>query len=170
MIKDIGDMIMIIGEKILRDLYPNLDEEQYQPNSIDLKLEKLEGFVNAFDEIGMMNGEKHLPRMFDYLPLEEHDGKIVYGISPHTACLATIEGVMKIPDNVMQLYYLRSSLMRMGISMMSCVGDSGFNGHLKFLLINNTDNLVLIEKGERIATAVSYLVADSGTYKGDYNE
>ena len=53
---------------------------------------------------------------------------------------------------------------------MSCVGDSGLNGHLKFLLINNTDNLVLIEKGERIATAVSYLVADSGTYKGDYNE
>ena len=31
---------MIIGEKILRDMYPNLDEKQYQPNSIDLKLEK----------------------------------------------------------------------------------------------------------------------------------
>lgn len=31
---------MILGEKVLREMYPDLDDNQYQPNSLDLRLDK----------------------------------------------------------------------------------------------------------------------------------
>ena len=41
---------MITGERVLRQIYPNLDEEQYQPIGIDLTLDKVSEL--EYDENG----------------------------------------------------------------------------------------------------------------------
>ena len=38
---------MILGEKALRELYPGLDDNQYQPAGIDLKLGNVKFFYNT---------------------------------------------------------------------------------------------------------------------------
>lgn len=155
---------MILGEKILRKMFKGLDEEQYQPDSIDLKLEKVEGFEPTLN-VGLYNGEKHLPKMRELLKVNNK-----YILQPHNAYIVTIANKMKIPENIAQLYFSRSSLMRMGLITISCLGDSCFDGYLKFLMFNASDNPIGLDKGERIATCVNFEVDAGGIYCGDYNE
>lgn len=155
---------MILGEKILRKMFKGLDEEQYQPDSIDLKLEKVEEFEPTLN-VGLYNGKKHLPKMRELLMVNNK-----YILQPHNAYMVTISNKMKIPEDIAQLYFSRSSLMRMGLITICCVGDSNFNSYLKFLMFNASDNQIGLGKGERIATAVNFEVKESGIYDGDYNE
>ena len=61
-------------------------------------------------------------------------------------------------------------MLRAGIDVRTAFGDSGFNGHLSFLLINHTDELFVIEKGARFAQLVDInVVAPLNEYDGDYN-
>lgn len=154
---------MVIGEKKLREMY-TVDEESYQPNSIDLRVADVEYFCQT-DNVGMYGGEKHFPTM-KKLPLINN----CFKLSPHSSYIVTIKNPMKIPSDVCQLYFSRSSLMRMGLICTTCVGDSGFNGHLKFLFFNSSRNEIRIELDERIATAVSFECEDATQYDGDFNE
>lgn len=166
---------MILGESELRKLYPGLDEEQYQPAGIDLKLGNVKILNNTKDVYGIVGGEKQLPEQKE---IEENAVKVGatklevgFMLEPHHSYIATVKSKIKIPLNIVQLYLPRSSLLRAGVDVRTAVGDPGFNGYLSFLMINHNDKPFFIKKGERFVQMVCMrLDGDTNGYDGDYNE
>lgn len=166
---------MITGEKTLRQLYPDLEEDQYQPIGIDLTLDKVSTLIYE-DGInyGLFKHKKILPKQELVKTVNvQVDGKIteVYLIWPKIPYIVTTKEKIKISKYAGQFYFPRSSLLRAGVSLQTALGDAGFEGHLSFLLINHTDNFFYIEKGTRFAQLVDMSANNvEREYDGDYNE
>lgn len=166
---------MMLGESELRKLYSGLDEEQYQPAGIDLKLGDVRIFVKDKEVYGIASGAKQLPKQES---IEESAVKIGttklevgFMVEPHIPYIVVVKNKVKIPNDVVQFYYPRSSLLRAGIDIRTAVGDPGFDGHLSFLMINHSDTPFFIQKEERFAQMVCAKVnGDTDGYDGDYNE
>lgn len=166
---------MILGEKALRELYPDLDENQYQPAGIDLKLGDVKIFNGNEEVYAIVDGTKQLPNQQS---IEESAVKIGstklevgFMIEPHVPYIAVVKNKIKIPLDIIQLYFPRSSLLRAGVDVRTAVGDPGFDGHLSFLLINHSDTPFFIKKNERFVQMVCMKVDGVvDGYNGDYNE
>lgn len=166
---------MINGEKNLRRVYLDLDEEQYQPAGIDLTLDKVSEFkYNKGMTYGLLKNAKVLPDVVDMdTKTMQVSGMLVdvFVLQPHTTYLATTTEFIDIDEKSGQFYLPRSSLLRSSIDVCTAFGDPGFHGHLSFLLINHTDELFVIEKGARFAQLIDINVIATGeSYDGDYNE
>ena len=166
---------MITGEKNLRQLYPNLDEKQYQPAGIDLTLDKVALLKHTEGTMyGLLKNAKVLPQQEELKISKVQVGgmlKDVFCLQPKTSYIATTIEKIKISKCAGQFYLPRSSLLRAGIDVRTAFGDPGFDGHLSFLLINHTDELFVIEKGARFAQLVDISANNvDKEYDGDYNE
>ena len=166
---------MIIGKAQLKQLYPNLNEDQYQPAGIDLTLGTILILEhNDGTEYGLLKDAKVLPQQSALeLSTMQVGGmlKKCYVIQPNTPYVAVTKEKIKISKNAGQLYLPRSSLLRAGIDVRTAFGDPGFHGHLSFLIINHTNKPFLLEEGVRFAQLVD-IAADNvdSEYDGDYNE
>lgn len=166
---------MITGEKTLRQIYPTLEDNQYQPAGIDLTIDKLARLEHDDGMIyGLLKNAKVLPKQVELKLSNIQVGgmlKSVFVLDPHTSYIATTKEKIKISKNAGQFYFPRSSLLRAGIDVRTAFGDPGFHGHLSFLIINHTDDLFVIEKGARFVQLVD-ITADNvdEEYSGDYNE
>lgn len=166
---------MILKKAELKKIYPNLDEEQYQPAGIDLKLGNVKIFNNNKQVYGIVSETKQLP---DQIDMEENAVKIGatkletgFMLEPHKPYIAVVKDKVKIPLDIVQLYLPRSSLLRSGVDVRTAVGDPGFHGHLSFLIINHNDVPFFIQKNERFAQMVCIKIdGDTDKYDGDYNE
>lgn len=166
---------MIIGREQLKQMYPKLLDEQYQPAGIDLTLEKVSLLKHNQGTIyGLLKDVKVLPEQEELITSNVQVGgmlKTVFCLEPHTSYIATTKEKIKISESSGQFYLPRSSLLRAGIDVRTAFGDPGFNGHLSFLLINHTDEIFVIEKGVRFAQLVNINTSDvDDGYDGDYNE
>ena len=166
---------MINGEKILRERYQNLDEKQYQPAGIDLKLGKIETFdVGTNKFFGIIDGLKVVPDKSELvMNALSVNGEIksVYSLRPGVPYLATVENQIKIDKESAQFYKPRSTLLRSGVYVMTALGDPGYNGHLSFLMMNFLPTDFVITKGERFAQLVDIRVDGAvNEYDGDYQE
>lgn len=166
---------MINGESFLRNYYPNLKEDQYQPAGIDLTLDKVSELKHNDGTIyGLLKNAKVLPAQ------EELESKSimvsgmiadVFTLKPQCSYIATTKEKIKIDEQSGQLYLPRSSLLRAGIDVRTAFGDPGFEGHLSFLIINHTNKEFVLEKGVRFAQLVDMgTTGVQGRYDGDYNE
>lgn len=166
---------MINGERILRQIYPNLNENQYQPAGIDLTLDEVYAFKHDDGTIyGLLKDAKVLPKQIKCQTSNIQVGgmlKTVFRLKPHTAYIGQTTEKIKISKYAGQFYLPRSSLLRAGVDVRTAFGDPGFHGHLSFLLINHTDDLFVIEKGARFAQLVDISANNiDQEYDGDYNE
>ena len=165
---------MINGEKFLRKQYPDLDEQQYQPAGIDLKLGKIETFDIDKKYYGIIDGVKIIPNRKELkMNALSVDGKMknVYSLQPNVPYIATVQNQVSINENSLQFYTPRSSILRCGSNVMTAIGDPGFNGHLSFLVMNYLPVDFVITKGERFAQLVDIRVDGiMNKYDGDYNE
>lgn len=164
---------MINGEKILRERYQNLDDKQYQPAGIDLKLGKIETFdmgTNKF--FGIIDGLKVVPDKSELvMNALSVNGEIknVYSLRPGVPYIATVQNKIKIDKDSAQFYFPRSTLLRCGTYVMTALGDPEFNNKLSFLVMNYLPVDFVITKGERFAQLVDIRV--DGVihgYDGDY--
>ena len=166
---------MITGEKTLRQIYPNLDEDQYQPAGIDLTLGNVYKLVHDDGTIyGVLKNAKVLPKQSKVQTKNIQVAgmlKEVFCLEPHTSYIAQTNEKIKISKYAGQFYLPRSSLLRAGVDVRTAFGDPGFDGHLSFLLINHTDELFVLEKDVRFVQLVD-MTADNvdKEYDGDYNE
>lgn len=165
-----------MGFEDIKSLYPNLDRDDYQPNSLDLRLDKICEIPLTLDEgvVGIFGSTKVIPRPKE-IEKQELDGEVGYVLAPKTSYIAFVKGnkedsKMEIPRNIAQFYLPRSTLLRCGVSLDTALGDSGFVGQLQFLITNNSLNPFFISANERIATCVSFEVKNGTLYDGDYNE
>lgn len=166
---------MIYNKKALMNEYPGLDEDQYQPAGIDLKLGNIKAFKNNESVYGIANGAKQLPEQVDVKESAVKMGptklEVGFMLEPHKPYIAVVQNKVKIPLDMLQLYFPRSSLLRAGVDVRTAVGDSGFNGTLSFLIINHNDTPFFIKKGERFAQMVCFgLNGETDGYDGTYNE
>lgn len=166
---------MITGEKTLRQIYPNLEEEQYQPIGIDLTLNKVaELKYEDGKNYGLFKNKKVLPKQSEMKTVNvQFNGRIaeVFLIRPNIPYIVTTGEKIKISKYAGQFYLPRSSLLRAGLSLQTALGDAGFEGHLSFLLINHTNEFFYIEKGVRFAQLVDISANNvEHEYDGDYNE
>ena len=166
---------MITGHKTLKELYPRLDEKQYQPAGIDLTLNKVAELKhNDGTMYGLLKDAKVLPQQEELKTSNIQVGgmfKSVFCLHPNVPYIGTTTEKIKISKNAGQFYLPRSSLLRAGIDVRTAFGDPGFYGHLSFLLINHTDELFVIEKGARFAQLVDMSANNvESEYDGDYSE
>lgn len=166
---------MITGEKALRQIYPNLKEEQYQPAGIDLTLDKLYSFKHNEGTIyGLLKYAKVLPEQIKCQTRSIQVGgmlKNVFILKPHQSYVGVTTEKIKISKYAGQFYLPRSSLLRAGIDVRTAFGDPGFEGHLSFLIINHTDEIFALEKNVRFAQLVDMSANNvDNEYDGDYNE
>lgn len=165
---------MITGEKILRQIYTDLDEKQYQPAGIDLTLDKVMELRTNNHIYGLCKDVKQLPQ-HNSLPTNNvmigGTMRTGFTLEPHVPYIGVTNEKIKIQHSAGQFYFPRSTLLRSGVDVRTAFGDPGFNGHLSFLLINHTDAPYFLEQGVRFAQLIDMKVAMSGEgYDGDYQE
>ncbi|MBN6350258.1 hypothetical protein ABN057_07100 [Providencia alcalifaciens] len=91
-------------------------------------------------------------------------------LHPKTQYLVKTIEVFNLPANICCNFYPRSTLFRSGIIFQSSILSTGYNGSMIFNLSNMSENVMLVEKGARFATAVFMAVnGDVNQYKGQWN-
>ena len=166
---------MIIGREQLKQMYPRLLEEQYQPAGIDLTVGDIKTlYYTPGIMYGLLKNAKVLPEQKD---LEEKKMQVAgmlktgYVLEPHVCYIVTTAEKIKIDKHSGQFYLPRSSLLRGGVTVDTAFGDPGFNGHLSFLIRNNNPTMFFLEKGVRFAQLINISAFDvDKEYDGDYNE
>ena len=173
---------MINGEEKLREMYPDLEEDQYQPAGIDLTLGELKKIVEpkrnqfgrATEYYGLFKEEKRLPSLKDAKSIKMRFGdelRETFYLEPKGRYIAITAEKIEIDDASAQLYRPRSSLLRAGVSVHTAVGDPAFNGHLSYLVVNHNEFPFLLEKGVRFVQLIDFQCDGViKAYDGDYNE
>jgi deoxycytidine triphosphate deaminase len=139
---------------------------QVQPNAIDFTLDHLfdisdNAFFLSEQEKQMRGGAKQSTvtyndtEVFKLFPHESYDG------------LSSIH--VKLPEGVAAELIIRSTLNRNGMFLTSGLYDSGFEGHIGFVIHNRSSGPAYLEKGVRVGQ-IKFIASDSaGVYAGGYN-
>jgi deoxycytidine triphosphate deaminase len=158
----------MLGEKKLRKLFPDFDEEQYQPNSIDLKI------VNVYMSDNMTGPafhkeEKNVPFLDSQNPRPNGTGQFYYNLRNGNSFVLELDSI-KMPVGYTGLIVSRSSLFRSSVELTGGLVDSGFEGSLYVNITNHHRNNLQLEKGTRVAQLLVFKVDGAGVYDGDYQE
>lgn len=143
------------------------NENQFQPNGIDLRLTDVrlmdETEIRALD----LEGYSKIPP-YMYVPVDEDDNTFI--LSKHNIYMFELEYVA-MPSNVSALLYPRSSLMRGGLRMQTAVVDAGFKGTLMVQVENMLTAPYYIGLDDRVVQMVCFDIGDdSNTYDGSYQD
>jgi len=128
---------------------PDLEEEQIQPASVDLRL------GNQFKLMRPTNtpidSRKGLQDDEDtYQTYNVRDG-LAFEIPPMTFVLATTKDYMKLPANIGGTIHGRSSVGRMGLFTENAGWvDPGFEGEITLELFNASPRSILVYPGDRM--------------------
>lgn len=154
----------VLAEQELRKIFKDMDDEQFTPNGIDLRLKGVYLPENISRSVhGISKGQKIIPQLIKIPPL---DG--AYLLNPEKKYYINC-GHIDIPKDCVQFYYLRSTLMRAGLELYSSVGDAGYSGDLIFAVKVSGVASIIIEQNERIVQAITHtLTSASKGYDGDY--
>lgn len=89
-------------------------------------------------------------------------------IPPNSFVLLTTFEYIKLPNDVVGLANLRSTLARYGLSLPPTVVDSGFEGNVTIEVINNSANTIVLKKFTRFLHLVLVRADDTIPYMGTY--
>ena len=146
-------------------------DKQIQPNAIDFTLDKAfhiedsrEFFVSEQSKV-MKGSTPYEPHA---LPTATDDGwGWAIGSGSRIDCLSDI--YCDLPGGVSAMLVIRSTLARNGLILTCGLYDSGFRGHIGFLLHNPSRMPAYIAKGTRVGQIIFVLAESAGTYAGGYN-
>lgn len=167
---------MINGNTILKEMYPDMDEEQYQSSGLDLKLGQIYELDDTPHEVSNYGLFLDKKNNYDFRVVEFDESYLEYNryvwmLLPNKPYLAEVENKISIGDVNAQSYFPRSTLIRNGVNVYTSWGDLGYNGYLKFLIINHSPRPYFLEKGVRFVQLVDFQVKGSDIkYDGDYQE
>lgn len=162
---------MINGDIILKERYENIEEGDFTPNGIDLRLGAVYQIHDPDLHYGLFEDAKMIPQ---HIPIPKHpytpNGDIEgWYLLPRECYILEVDRKIKIDEHSAQLYRPRSTLLRCGVTLHTAVGDSGYNGSLSFLCINHTNRPFFLQEGVRFAQLIDFEVKENSlTYDGDY--
>ena len=162
---------MINGDKILREKYPDFDEDNRTPNGLDLQIGKVFELSDELLHYGLYKDKKEVPEQIELLPEEDAAGHAGWFLQQLRPYILQVDRPIKIDENCAQVYKPRSTILRSGAALFTAVGDAGFNGHLSFLFVNFMPRPFFIEQGARFSQLLDLEVQGSSlVYDGDYQE
>ncbi len=138
-----------------------VDDVQIQPAGVDLRVAEVYRFLGA----GFLgDSDRVLPR---YVRVEARDG--VWSLGPGAYRIVFRE-VVSVPKDCVGFCYPRSSLLRMGATVLCAVWDPGYYGRGSALLVVFNEHGLRLAVGARVAQLVYARVYPSPdrTYRGTY--
>jgi dUTP pyrophosphatase len=149
---------LIQGDRPLISGYHSI-EDQLQPNGFDLSVAEVGVFANS-GAIGRTNTSRALP---DIRPLP-FDDTAWLELRPGPYQVVFNETV-DLPNDLMALGRPRSSLCRMGATLVTAVWDAGYRGRSTALLIVANPAGMRLERAARVLQLV-FFTLDSATTRG----
>ncbi len=145
-------------------------EKQVQPNAIDFTADKAfqinQKDFYVSETYKEMRGSVPLdPRPTYY----EGKGRNSWFIDGRGMLDFLSDVYVSLPQGVAAQLVIRSTLARNGIQLMSGLYDSGFKGHIGFLLHNRHEIEAVIAEGTRVGQIIFVQSDSSKLYKGEYN-
>ena len=146
------------------------EEQQVQPNAIDFTVDNI--FAVNHNDMCIISELKEERQMRGSQPLAisnvTDDGREWYTLSAHDSydCLSDV--YVDLPDGVACKLIIRSTFNRNGIFLTSGLYDTGYKGHIGFML-HNRSGLALIERGVRVGQIEFYASDSAGQYSGGWN-
>ena len=89
-------------------------------------------------------------------------------IPPRNFVLLTTEEYVKMPDDVVGLANIRSTIARYGLTAPPTVVDAGFEGNITIEIVNNSPNTIVLRRGMRFLHLVLAKAAGRALYQGAY--
>ena len=139
-----------------------INQEQVQPNGVDLTLSAIEEPIDA-GRIG--RDGKTVGNRQEITPSAVSDDEETYYLAPGAYVVRYGETV-RIPDGHVGFIYPRSSLLRNGCMLHTAVWDAGYEGQGAGLLVVHHD--VELERYARIGQIVFARGTHEDTYDGSY--
>lgn len=138
-------------------------EKQIQPNAIDFTLDKAFS-INDEIQFSIDENSKVMKGSTFYEPASGG-----WLISSHGMIECLSDMYCDLPEGVAAMLVIRSTLSRNGIQLMSGLYDSGFQGHIGFLLHNRANTTAHFGCGTRVGQIIFVQADSAGTYEGVYN-
>ncbi|MEM1614339.1 MAG: dCTP deaminase [Pyrobaculum sp.] len=89
-------------------------------------------------------------------------------IPPRNFVLLTTEEYVKMPDDVVGLANIRSTIARYGLTAPPTVVDAGFEGNITIEIVNNSPNTIVLRRGMRFLHLVLAKAEGRALYQGAY--
>lgn len=144
------------GTFVAANLDP-IDEEQVQPNGVDLKLD------SVLEPTGSGQIATDGKSIAEREQVSPEDG--AYELTPGPY-IAQYRETIAVPEEHIGFVHPRSSLMRNGAMLNTAVWDAGYEGKGEGLLV--VHHPITIEAGARIGQFVLAKADHVGTYDGSY--
>ncbi|MEM4438969.1 MAG: dCTP deaminase, partial [Pyrobaculum sp.] len=80
----------------------------------------------------------------------------------------TTEEYVKMPDDVVGLANLRSTLARYGLVIPPTVVDAGFEGNITIEVVNESPNTIVLKRGMRFLHLILVKAEGRALYQGAY--
>lgn len=140
--------------------------KQVQPNAIDFTLDHVWS-INMKNTFVVSEGGKHMRGGSEIFPVPHRDGSgelwtLDTGVYD---CLSDI--YVELPEGIAAMLVIRSTFNRNGLFLTSGLYDSGFKGHIGFVLHNPSTSKIYT--GTRIGQIIFVESASAGVYAGGYN-
>lgn len=158
---------MILGRKEILAHDPPLVEglrpEQVQPNGVDVTV----GEIMSIDGSGTVDFDNSQRAIPPATPLGWYSGSMQL---PPGCYKIVFAEVLNLPMDICAISQTRSSLLRMGVSVHTGVGDAGYRGRCEALMVVYNPEGVKIFKGARITQLVFMRIESpvNEGYKGRY--
>lgn len=146
---------------------PRVDQEQIQPNGVDLTVAHVERFTGAG---GVWRQGKLLATSREIQP----EGVEGTWILPPGAYLVTFAEAVDIPNNMMAYLHPRSTLLRCGVTLETAVWDAGYRGRGQSLLVVHNPHGFALQPYARIAQMTFHRLTKRvdegyhGSYQGEH--
>jgi len=138
------------------------------PNAIDFTVDTIHNMVRApSKEVWIGEGKKVMREVSLYEPEEINQYNGWY-LETGRCYDAMSDIYVKVPEGVAALLYTRSTFVRNGTFIMSGLYDSGFTGHIGYVIFNMGGQM-FVEQGTRIGQIAFVHSENAGLYAGGYN-
>lgn len=146
-------------------------EKQVQPNAIDFTADKAFKLSRG-DVFYVSERHKQMRGSVAYEPEPtNHEPEITNSwlLAPGGMLDFLSDIYVDLPRGVAAMLVIRSTLARNGLILVSGLYDSGFKGHIGFLLHNRHENTAVIAEGTRVGQIIFVESDAAGVYSGGYN-
>lgn len=143
-------------------------EKQLQPNAIDFTLDKVFTVASNNDFIISEDGKQMRGGSSFEAVKDRRSEKMFWTLYENSLwdCLSDV--YVDVPNGVACMLIARSSFIRNGLFLTSGLYDSGFKGHIGFVL-HNRAGFAKVGVGTRIGQVIFVESQNAKTYSGGYN-
>lgn len=149
-----------VASSTSRTKLTNIQEEDIQPNAVDLRLDKIYKINNELFELS--NDHKKHRGSEEIIP----DPEGFYTLQPGSYEII-MENIIHVGENEAGWVITRSTLNRNGCFITSGLYDSGYHGVMAGVL-HVTTGTARIKKGTRVGQYLSFDAESLHQYDGDY--